>query len=50
MLRADTTLKCWCLNIGNNPGWGIRIVSSIETPAFQLKFNKTTKEKQSGRL
>ncbi len=50
MLRAGTTLKRWHLNIGNNPGQGARIVSSIEMPAFQLKFNKTTKDKQSGRL
>jgi hypothetical protein len=34
----------------NNPGQGARIVSSIETLAFQLKFNKTKKEKQSVRL
>ncbi len=42
MLRAGTTLKCWHLDIGNNPGQGTRIVSSILMPSFQLKFNKTT--------
>jgi hypothetical protein len=26
MLRAGTTLKCWCLNIGNKPRKGARIV------------------------
>jgi hypothetical protein len=50
MLRAGTTLKCWHLNKGNNYGQGTRIVSAIEMPAFQLKFNKTAKEKQLGKL
>ncbi len=50
MLRVGNTLKRWRLSIGNNPGQGTRIVSSIEMLAFQLKFNKTIKEEQSGRL
>ncbi len=48
MLRAGTTWKRWRLNTGNNPGQGTRIVSSIETPAFQLKFNKTTRKSNQG--
>jgi hypothetical protein len=33
-------LESWHLNIGNNPGALPRIVSYVQTPAFQLKFNK----------
>jgi hypothetical protein len=52
MLRENNTLKRWCFNVENNPGQGARIVSSIESPAFQVQFNKTRvqNEKQSGRL
>jgi hypothetical protein len=47
MLRASTTLKHWRFNVGNNPGQGARIVSSIEMPAFQVQFNKTRVQRKS---
>jgi hypothetical protein len=40
MLRAGATLKRWRVNIGNKPGTLLRIVSYVQTPVFQSKFNK----------